>query len=491
MAAVFRANLTTVLTQGLLLSAILAGFLWGPPVQAQSTPAVDAGWEELAAEGRWEDVRSRAEARLRTAGGDPEALFWLGREQLEEAWGLLAGDRVARDIGRSVLERAIDRLEQSHLAAVSDGADWLLQARFTLWELGEPGKGGQREPAFLSELERQWTEDYRAMAAFLRGHGARSRPGDDALPWFQRAAQADPGRSAFALDWCRELAAAGDRDQAVSAWRLARQAGDWQLGDLLAALLMALPSKDDAGRRLDLLDDLRQEPTVAHDALLAWHRAHCFGLLDRREDVAAAFALGTSGRTAQIDRAEATFLTTIGRYPDALSLLFPRARERDWQCLDDAVAIADGYAIARKVPEALAAYEQALSIEPRHEMALWHRALTLWQGGQRSAAAEAWEDVIARFPGRSDIVNDGALAAWGLGDRALAQQRLEQAIEWPGSEDAHENLAVLLLEQPNAGAAEAAKALDLLENVLRDDPLRDRSLLYRYRAQCLAASRGR
>jgi tetratricopeptide (TPR) repeat protein len=149
------------------------------------------------------------------------------------------------------------------------------------------------------------------------------------------------------------------------------------------------------------------------------------------------------------------------------------------------VGIADALAIARRFDEALAAYSTALSIEPRHERALWHRALASWHSGRDEQASEAWADVIEQFPGRSDIVNDAALAAWGVANYALVRQHLEQAVAWPGSRDAQENLAVLLLsEQPIDGA----RALQLLNGVLEREPERDRSLLYRYRARCLTFS---
>jgi len=445
-------------------------------------------FDTLAAAGRWETLRSQADARLSLDASDTEALFWLGREQLEEAWGLLDGDRVARDIGRSVLDRAIQNLGAADQGSEPRAADWLLQARFSRWQLGSPGDGDLTTDTLADALELQWSQDARPMAAYLRGHMAMVQGGDGALQWFERAALAAPDRSAFSLDWSRELAAAGDRAGAVAAWQSARRGTDWALTDLLAALLVALPSTADADRRLELLDGLFAEPDLASDAMLAWHRAHALGLLDRREEAAAAFAAGSSGRTPAIDRAEASYLRVLGRLPEALELLFARARERHWDCLDDAVSIADSLAIAGDHSAALSAYETALSIEPRHELALWHRALSLWHGGQDEAAAAAWADLIERYPGRSDITNDGALAAWGVGDLPLAQERLEQAMSWPGSEDAQENLAVLLLE---SSPPDPQRALDLLEGVLQVDPRRDRSLLYRYRARRLAAVGGR
>lgn len=458
---------------------------------ASAAPAVEVAGDDLetlAAAGRWETLRAQVDVRLALDGSDTEAQFWLGREQLEEAWGLLGGDRVARDIGRSVLDRAIQNLGAADQGAEPRAADWLLQARFSHWQLGSPGDGELTTDTLAADLERRWAEEARPMAAYLRGHMAKAQGSDAALLWLERAARANPERSAFALDWSRELAGAADREGAVSAWQAARGATDWDLTELLAALLVALPSTADAGRRLELLDDLFAEPDLASDALLAWHRAHALGLLDRRVEAAAAFAAGTSGRTAAIDRAEASYLRLLGRIPEALELLFARAAERHWECLDDAVSIADGLAIAGDYSAALAAYETALVIEPRHELALWHRALALWHGGQDAAAAAAWADLIERYPGRSDITNDGALAAWGVGDLALARERLEQAMSWPGSEDAQENLAVLLLEST---PGDPQRALELLEGVLQVDPQRDRSLTYRYRARRLAAAGGR
>ena len=113
-----------------------------PGDEAIAAPASEVAaddLETLAAAGRWETLRSQVEARLLLDASDVEALFWLGREQLEEAWGLLDGDRVARDIGRSVLDRAIESLGAAVRGAEPRAADWWLQARYSRWQLGSPG----------------------------------------------------------------------------------------------------------------------------------------------------------------------------------------------------------------------------------------------------------------------------------------------------------------------------------------------------------------
>jgi tetratricopeptide (TPR) repeat protein len=441
--------------------------------------------ERLASSGQWQALRALVDGRLEQDPADAVARYWLGREQLEQAWGLLDGDRMARDIGRAVLERAIDHLGKALDGGVPEAADWWLQARFSRWQLLQAEPDDAVGDALCSDLEREWHDQSRAMAAFLRGLAAKLREDEQALPWFERAVQADPERSAFALEWSRELAAAGDREGAMAAWTTARRASDWELTELLAVLLNALPARDDAERRLVWLDELAQVPALSDDAQLAWHRAHTLALLDRLAEAADAFARGTRGRTEVMDRAEASYMWSLDRPADALELLFGRARDQYWDCLDDAVSIADGLAIARRFEEALAAYETALSIEPRHERALWHRALASWHSGRDDQATAAWADLIERFPGRSDIVNDAALAAWGVGDYALVQQRLEQAVTWPGSRDAQENLAVLLLSE---GSLDEERAQQLLQGVLEQEPERDRSLLYRFRAHCLALS---
>ena len=227
-----------------------------PGDEAIAAPASEVAaddLETLAAAGRWETLRSQVEARLLLDASDVEALFWLGREQLEEAWGLLDGDRVARDIGRSVLDRAIESLGAAVRGAEPRAADWWLQARYSRWQLGSPGDGELATDTLAQALELQWSQQARPMAASLRGHMVLAQGGDGALQWFERAARAAPERSVFALDWSRELAAAGDRTGAVAAWQAARRGTDWALTDLLAALLVALPSAADADRRLQLL----------------------------------------------------------------------------------------------------------------------------------------------------------------------------------------------------------------------------------------------
>lgn len=435
-------------------------------------PVQDAELAELAEAGRWQDLRERADQRLQLDPQDLDARHWLGRALLEEAWVLLDGDRLARDIGRSVLSRAVEHLRAG--AAADPTGTWALRGRYTWLELHQGRTDLSGDPDLPADLERAWAEDGLAEAAYLRGWVERLGGGDGEA-WFERAASVPGPRAAHALEWARILGERGDREGAVAAWRAAAEADDLELSSLLATLVSLLPSSFYAEQRLALLDELGRH----EQALVAWYRAHAASELGRQDLALAAFDAGTEQRTPAVDRAHAALLAAQDREQEAAALLLPLARERDWVALDQLIGVADGLGLARRFDESLALYDAALAVEPRHDTALRHRAITLWKAGRDAQAAAAWRGVLERSPGRSDLLNDAALAAWGRGDRALARELLERAVALPGARDAQENLALLLMED---APEEAQRIRALLDAVLAEEPGRDRALSLRYRA---------
>jgi tetratricopeptide (TPR) repeat protein len=435
--------------------------------------------DRLAADGRWEELRDAADGRLAKDPSDQTASYWLGRDLLAQGLELAAGNRIARDLARSTLDRAVEHLErvrQQSGTSTGDAVDWWLEARWarTSGAMRFGSGGGELPTRLARDTEALWEQEQLPMAAFVRGLLAEALGESDALPWFERASSADPTRSRFLQRLALAQAGAGQEAEALASYdRASAGAAAW-LQDLVGVLSSLLPGRRDAGARAQRLDALAREPAWANEALLAWHRAHALHQLGDGPGALAAFEAGRDGRTADIDRAHASHLMAADRPADALALLLPRVRERDWTSLDDALGAIARLAGLRRHDEALVACDALLAVEPRHESALWNRALILWKSGRDDDAQRAFDDLIERLPGRSDALNDGALAAWGSGRMERARELLERAVALPGAIDARENLALLLKD------VDAPRAASLLDEVLAAEPDRARALVARH-----------
>ncbi len=431
-----------------------------------------ARWRAWAADGRWDDVIEEASRVVDETPGDRDAHDWLGQAWLARAEELLASGQSAfvQDLAHASLSRAIEHLDRA--AQGSDAA--AARAR----ELSAYARYLRADEGLAAELE-LWFGDEdargRAYAAYLRGHQLQAA-GDPAgaSAWFERAAALDPGRAEFSLAWSSALAGAGRREDALAAWDDARRVGA-QLDSLLASLLAILPERSDAPRRLERLALLKTDDVDDWvRARVAWHRSHSLQQLGRLEEAATVLAQATEpGLWLDVDRDHAGVLRGLGRPSEAVAILGVWVARGESGAVDDLVDLADAAALARDDDVALDAYERVLSVEPGHERARANRALTLSRFG-RDGALAAWDELVARHPGRADLLNDAALTSWGGGRVMRAKALWERAILLAGSDDARENLAAALLEE------DPQRARELLDAILSRNPERDRALYLRH-----------
>jgi Flp pilus assembly protein TadD len=438
--------------------------------------AQDAGvdaFAELAAQGRWEELLDASGARLADAPEDVAALYWSGRAHLVRGQALLPGPRFAQELGRSLLHAAAAQLGAvpGDVDAFADAPEWAMFARYLAGD----------DETLAADLERAATAGS-GYAARLRGWLARDRGESSAEVWFARGAERKPDDADVRLEWATELAAVGQRPEALAVLEQARLLGADREG-WLAALAATLPRPEDAEELLQRLQPLQAESGSERDAPLAALRARALDRLGRAAEAEAVLALATEGRRPDIELLHARLLLRLMRPEEAADLMAPLAEAGDAEALDMLVSAADVLAQSFRWDEALATYELALSIEPAHARAAANRALTQARAGR---ALDGYQALVSAYPQRADVLNDAALAEAGRGDVPAAQLLLERAAAMPIDEasarDARENLAALLLSGPEV---DAIAAMSLLRDVLDAEPGRDRALSLRLRARRL------
>jgi hypothetical protein len=440
-----------------------------PPVQLVS----DEELARLAAQSSWDEVISVAADRLARSPDDQAALYWSGRAHMEQGRALLGGGRFAHDLGITLLHRATELLSGVRAEGPrADAAEWAFFSRYLAGD----------DEALPADLQRAAAAGS-GYAARLRGQLAHDR-GEDALPWFERAAAALPDRADVRLDLAGARAAHGDRAGALTALEDARALGADRAA-WLATLLAVLPTADDANDLLARLAPLLAGPGAERDAVLAWYRAWALQELGRFAEAETVLAAATENRRPEIDRAQALLRLRLGRPMEAAALVRALAEAGDADALDSLVSAADALGQTFHWDDALALYDEALAIEPAHPRARANRALTEARAGRPLSGYDA---LVAAYPDRADLLNDSALARLGRGERDTARALLERAAALPdgapGVADARENLAALRLsDRP----PDAAGALALLARVLAAEPARDRALVLR--AQALKAAR--
>lgn len=414
-----------------------------------------------AEQGRWDEVLAQAQQLLERDPADRVARYWSARAQIERGRPMLGGRRFENDLARTMIARARDLLADLP-GEIADGTQdaraWWFYARDLLGD----------DATLASDLEREYEARGTAYAAELRARLASRALSADAVPWAERAAAAQPERADLQLDLARELGRAGRLDEALAAWERAVRARA-ELPALLAELLALLPDRSQAARRLALLEALAAAGDEAPvDADLAWHRSWALEQLDRSDEAERQLAHVTEGRRPELERAHARLLEGLGRDAEACT-----RHERALDADGDAEPLLEFAArLGRRRVWELAerAYEAVLARRPGLLRAELERALTL------SLAGRGWEHYarLARaWPGRADVLNDAALAAWGAGDRTAARELLERALTLPDGIDARENLARLLGVE---SGEDLPRARELLAAVLHEDPRRDRSL---------------
>ena len=446
------------------------------------------GYEGLADAGQWDELMNRAELQMLEDPEDLAAVAWIGRASYEKSILLMGGDEFSRNLGRALLARSIEFLGRAVEAGSDDLPDssreWWFAARL------QAGHGSQ----LMVDLEKAWSEQGDAYAAFLRGWMVRDlrfvsefaaedaeASGSRSLPWFQRASDAEPARAVFALALSEAFAAVGDRLKATEAWERALKAGADSAG-LFGVLLAIYPDREHAALRLDRLRQLAQASDGQPSMTISWAMAHALdelGQIDEAERAFAEVARRGHERTAEFDRAHALLLMRLDRHIEAVALMQPHAAARDWEAYTVLLDIADSLGLARRWEESFAVYEVVRAIEARDERAARNRAITLWRAGRHEEAQQAWREVMLLLPGRADVINDAALSAAGAKDFALSRKLLEESAMLPGSEDARENLAAWHLKNPSGQRAEA---VHLLDGLLAEEPERDRALYLRFLA---------
>ncbi len=492
------------------LCLLVAAFVAAGPMPTASASAVlqdGPSFAELAEQGLWSELLSAAEQQLalqdvgQDAGQAVAARAWLGRASAQRALLLLGGDEFSQDLGAALLQRATEELAAAlgswDQAAGSESLNGLSEHTVSEWWFEARYQGARyREGADASlkqDLEQAWKLTAQPYAAFLRGwmewvgpagsassNGPSRAPDVTVLSWLERASDAAPDRALYALSWAEAAAAAGDSVTAADAWQRALD-GEADDNTLLKTLLLILPGAEHAEARLTRLDSLRGARPGQVSETVAWAKAHALDQLGRGPEAEAALASvdASTGRSPAYDRAHASLLLRLERFEQAVALLQPRASARDWEAFSILLDVADTLGLARRWEEALAVYDMAMEIEHRDERAARNRALTLWRSGRKDKAKRAWDELLVLLPERSDLLNDAALAAAGAGDAAGEKLLLEAAIGLPGSQDARENLAAWHLGHPSGSVPEAVR---LLEDVLRQEPERDRALYLRFRA---------
>ncbi|GJM20199.1 MAG: hypothetical protein DHS20C15_01140 [Planctomycetota bacterium] len=415
----------------------------------------------------WGEVEALARERLAVNSEDLQAHAGLGRALLERMRGLAGRPGLATELAVSAANQAV-----AHLAAARE-----LEGVHDLWlearaEHPRPEDGLDRA---LAELAQAGDPH----AGFLWARAQPAAESEAALDALAAALALRPERSDYLLAALARRVALGRMDAARNTWRAAAERG--ANVDTLAAWCGELwGGSEQAGARAEALGWLVELRDLSGDAWLGWYRAHALAQQGKQEEALQVFEASQVGAPAAVQRAHAALLQSLGREREAAQLLIPLANDSDWDAYEELVSLADASALRRDFEFSLELYESALAIEQRHERAQHHRALTLWRAGRESDAEAAFDELFERWPARSDLLNDGGLAALGAGNTARAARLFELAAELPQSVDAQENRAALGLAVDDLPRAEL---FGLLNRVLDAEPQRSRALVLRSRAR--------
>ncbi|MGQ0552010.1 MAG: hypothetical protein ACT4PU_02185 [Planctomycetota bacterium] len=443
----------------LLLLAALALDAAAQAVPAQAAPAQAAPAQEP-------QEAQTAQARYESA-----------RERIERAQLLLEGRRFERNQAAGLLSQAIEELAELSAgtdASAAEAREWRNYARYLLGD----------DPALAADLEREYSAHGSAYAAHLRGRLASEGEPAVALLWFERAARAAPQRLDYQLTYAESLAANAQREAALLTWDAAREQallGERVVEDgaaLLSALARILPGRSGAASRLARIEALLNSSAAgSQQALWQWHHAFALEELGRLAESEAAFSAATEGRSAEYERAHGRLLGRLGRRVEAAEHALRAARAGDAAALDELLGLAGSAGRARRWEEALLLLEQGLQVEPRHYGLSEARALTLSLAG---VSLDGYRELAERWPERGELLNDAGLAAWSWGQPQEALAYFERALRHSELSDARENCASWLLE---FAPEQSERAEQLLREVLRGEPGRDRALALLARAR--------
>jgi adenylate cyclase len=119
------------------------------------------------------------------------------------------------------------------------------------------------------------------------------------------------------------------------------------------------------------------------------------------------------------------YLTAMGRFEEAITHS-KRAKELDPLTPQVRCDLGWAYVLARRYDEAIPACQQALEIDPNFYFASWCLGIAYWQKGLLKEGVAAYERGAALEPGDLRLKADLAIVCADAGDKARAQQILEE-----------------------------------------------------------------
>jgi protein O-GlcNAc transferase len=211
-----------------------------------------------------------------------------------------------------------------------------------------------------------------------------------------------------------------------------------KLDDALAAYRHALALRPDFAEACNNLGVVLAQQGKFAQALDAYDRA----IKLRPDDLEAAYnravALQQQGR---LQEAGAAYRAIVRRSPSSLVYLNLGGVEQELGRLDDA----------------LAAFEQALALDPAYPQAHFNRGAVLQRLGRLDAAAEAYRRAINLRPGYVEAVTNAGIVLQELGRLDEAAAAFEHAATLqPAAPEPHNNLGIALLARGRPGEAVTA-----------------------------------
>lgn len=210
--------------------------------------------------------------------------------------------------------------------------------------------------------------------------------------------------------WCARLVASFGRTtpeiavQAVAFWQRYVRAHPCHSGGR-RELLLTIFFLRDAGKDVGIgYTEFREEfgRHIAHvdadDAALPWDRlGHWAQDEGNWAEAERCFRKAYDLKGGHYGYCLGTALSVLGRYEDSLPLLLEQAQIHQ----PDAMSwfqVASAYANLKREPEAIGAYQKALTLDPNYALAMFDLGGTYWNSGDVQQATQVWKAAIARFP---------------------------------------------------------------------------------------------
>jgi tetratricopeptide (TPR) repeat protein len=150
----------------------------------------------------------------------------------------------------------------------------------------------------------------------------------------------------------------------------------------------------------------------------------------------------------------------LPRLASALDALHPKTPEPYFE-------LASGYQAAGRLDRAIAAFRDALRVDPRYPAALLGLGAALRQSGELAPAADAFEDATRAAPDNPQAWNELGQVDLDLGRAPQALEALRKSVALaPEAPQPHNGLGIVLAQSGNFPAAEAEfrEAIRILPN---------------------------